>query len=272
MTEEQKNQKNLSARLCEERNLPPLSYGIKDERTMYCNESPGERRVREAREERERLERKITPELLSIFDENDAFALVQYFNRTPSITTCQIDGKYDLNRLSDPVKEFLTKELHDKRIIELGNKGWKSASSMDELFGSSIRLNPKGEIAFQVLRFGARSYEGCDPKYNEDGLSYLMRQADESAIVCSFGVLEDGVLYGPPSMSNLRRYSAELAKQIYRVTPKGAITFHGLEYTRDLEEAGFTFDDIAPGELRQTHTQNQMSFGRLVVMRRKEND
>ena len=206
----------------------------------------------------EYLQSKITPELLRFFDRVDARELVKYFNSTPSQTTSEFGYAYDLSVINEEAKQFLAKEVKDRKIIELGNKGYRKIDR--DYFGRCS--NPAGKF----LDLGAESYEGCDPKYNTDGLTFLLRQPDESAIVTSFGVLEDGVLYlgSFGGYDLLSRYTAELARQIHRVTPKDAITFHGLGYTRDLENAGFVIEESAPKDLKR-----QGSWGWLEVLRKK---
>ena len=49
---------------------------------------------------------------------------------------------------------------------------------------------------------------------------------------------------------SLGEYVKKLCREIYRVTPKGAITFHGLEWDGDLKDAGFV-DAGAPKELNK---------------------
>ena len=184
------------------------------------------------------LQGKITPGLLKFFNRADAYELVRYFNSTPSQRTSDYGCSYDLSKISKEDREFLAREVKGRKIIELGNKGYRNINPGD----NNVRCNVP---AAELLELGARSYEGCDPKYNTDGLTFLLRQSDESAIVTSFGVLESGVLYmeGCGNIENLlSRYTAELGMQIYRVTPKGAITLHGLDYRFDLENAGFVFD------------------------------
>ncbi len=184
----------------------------------------------------ERYETLVTPELLTHFSREDALELIRYFDQTSSSSTQQFPGgAYSLYKLYDRSQEagdFLSEEVRGRRVIELGDNGNK--------------LNK----AF-FLRAGAGAYESIDPKYNVDGLTHLMRQPDESAVVVSFGVLEEGVLYAGfiDEPENLVRYQKELGKQIYRATPRGAITFHGLEWDYHLKDAGFVEYQNSPREL-----------------------
>ncbi len=209
----------------------------------------------------EHLQSKITPELLKFFNWADADELVRYFYSTPSQTTSDFNYGYDLSKISKKAKEFLAKEVKDRRIIELGNKGYRNINCDDKNVFCNLP-------AAELLGLGARSYEGCDPKYNVDGLTFLLRQPDESAIVTSFGVLEDGVLYMPKGCGSidhlLPMYTAELGKQIYRVTPKGAITLHGLDCSRDLENTGFIIEESVTRDLKRGNIS-----GGLVVLRKK---
>ncbi len=63
----------------------------------------------------------------------------------------------------------------------------------------------------------------------EDGLTYLLKQPDNSAIVVSCGVI-DPTLYGkkqPPERTlRIMMYYQFLADEIYRVTPPGDISIH----------------------------------------------
>ncbi|MFH1065668.1 MAG: hypothetical protein V1734_04155 [Nanoarchaeota archaeon] len=73
---------------------------------------------------------------------------------------------------------------------------------------------------------------------NNDALSFLLSQPDESAIITSRGVLNQEVM---PS-SNYARF---LIREICRVTPKGGITIHSsgvssVDEKRFFKEAGFT--------------------------------
>ncbi len=176
--------------------------------------------------EEERIQRKISQELLTFFNRSDAHDLVEYFDRTPSQTTSDLGYTYDLNKLSPEAQRFLAEEVSGRRIIEFGNKGYKAGYNVPSA---------------KLFELGARSYEGCDPKYDLDALTFLLRQPDESAIVTSFGVLDDGVLYMPGCEVDrlLSKYTAELGKQIYRVTPKRGVTIHGLDSVGDLIRAGF---------------------------------
>ena len=205
------------------------------------------------REDQERLERLVTPELLTYFSEKDALKLVRYFQETPSSGTQEEKGMpYDLQKLSEEAKQFLVKEIRGKKIIEIGDAGRRINECL-------------------LLRLGARSFETADAQWGVDGLTYLMRQPEGSAIVCSFGVLDWGVLYDDwiNSPRAMERYRKLLGNEMYRVTPKGAITLHGLECFDDLKQAGFReeYSPFVPEDL-DTWTPQR---GGLKVLR-KQND
>ncbi|MDD4878116.1 MAG: hypothetical protein PHO02_03710 [Candidatus Nanoarchaeia archaeon] len=104
-----------------------------------------------------------------------------------------------------------------------------------------------------LLERGASEYTGVEMLYPQvsekmvsgenakivksDALSFLVSQPDESAIVASRGVLNDEVMPSP-------NYARFLIREIYRVTPKGAVTIHSmgvssLDENRFFREAGF---------------------------------
>jgi len=153
--------------------------------------------IRLTREEelaqRREIQEPMIQSLERYFSRSEAEKLADYFDRTPTQTTKGPGHTYDFGKLNKEAIEFLRSEIKGKRVIELGNKGYRE------------------DYYFRNI-FGASSYEGCDPKYNVDGLTFLLQQPDESAIVTSFGVLEDGVLYmhGLEIGKLLSRYTREL--------------------------------------------------------------
>lgn len=201
----------------------------------------------ERREKQRKNKESMIVSLQNFFNREEVCRLIEYFNECPGTTTKWPGYTYDFGRLSEEAKKFLYNEINGRRIIELGNKGYYSDYHFENVFKS-------------------KSYEGCDPQYNVDGLTFLLKQQDESAIITSFGVLEDGVLYmiGCDRIHNLlSKYTAELGRQIYRVTPKRGITIHGLEYSYDLIKAGFEEDPNAPADLRN------MDWGKIGILRKK---
>lgn len=201
--------------------------------------------------EEELAQAKITPELLRFFDRNEVRRLVEYFYRTPGQATSDAGYRYDLSRLSREANDFLAKEVKGRRVIELGNKGC----------GPGLNVP-----STTLLNLGAIDYSGCDPVRNIDGLTFLLRQPDESAVVTSFGVLDEGVLFAGECGIGalLNRYVDELGKQIYRVTPRNGITFHGTDSgVGYLIRAGFEEDASAP-----TIGQQNVN-GKIVVLRKR---
>lgn len=181
----------------------------------------------------ERIEKMITPELLTNFSEDETRNLVKYFEGIPSAQTCGPNNIYNFWDLSDEAKDFLKNELQGKKMIELGS------ASRDQ-----------AKIHFEC-DFKVKDYSYADPQYNTDGLSYLMKQPSNSAIVTSFGVLEDGVLYSDFKVPGLNKYTELLGQEIYRVTPKGAITLHGLEFDHDLTKTDFKEPENIPSDFNR---------------------
>ena len=200
------------------------------------------------RDYNERMVEKVTPELLRYFSREDALDLVKYFSRTPSAETQSYPGvPYDLGKLSQEAKDYLVNEIRGKRVIELGDAGRRINEGL-------------------LLKLGATSVEYADSKYTADGLTHLMKQEDGSAVVCSFGLFDEGVLYmdGVSISEPLQKYVDKLCAEIHRVTPRGGITFHGLEYSDDLRKAGFENDSGSPRELNKQNS----SDGGLKVLRK----
>src|SRR3989339_335695 len=71
----------------------------------------------------------------------------------------------------------------------------------------------------------------------EDGLSYLLKQDDESSLVTSYGIICPEI-----SRMNNNDYFKFLIKEIYRVTPKNGITMHvhGFEKEKAINLFGFS--------------------------------
>ena len=220
-------------------NIDPYDGGPSEDAKVMSREE-------QEKERQERLEKMITPELLTHFFRNEAKRLVEYFDRIPSAQTCGPSNMYSFERLSKEANDFLRNELQWKKIIELGSAGRNEA-----------------KLHFEY-DFKVGQYEYADPQYNTDGLSHLMKQPDNSAIVTSFGVLEDGVLYMDGLIPGLRKYTELLGKEIYRVTPKGAITFHGLETDHDLIDAGFK----QPKDIPKDFNKKLIGWNFLKVLRK----
>jgi len=171
------------------------------------------------------LRGKVSPELLRHFSYDEAFNLVKYFFQTPSTGTQDINGSYDLSKLNPEARNFLERELQGKDILEIGNAG--------------------SRVNHNLTPFNIGNYVGVDADYGDDALTHLMRQPEESAIVCSFGVLESGVLDSWIGRERpLGKYIDLLAREIYRVTPEGSITLHGTDGFDELKRAGFRDENV----------------------------
>jgi len=159
-------------------------------------------------------------------------------------------------------REFFNKELFNKRIIELG-PGY--------LYGHGSILS-----ALDFEKLGVSSYTGIDPLYNEyseenckrkaksmglkipflevssDGLSYLLTQPKESAIICSFAAFDSPAIENAGLPKYLEeRYIDYLIREIYRITPENSISFHknifGLgDYLPLFESVGFRKEKLSP--------------------------
>ncbi len=76
--------------------------------------------------------------------------------------------------------------------------------------------------------FQCKDYISAEASYPEDGLSVLRKMSDKSAIVVSFGVIDDTILLSERNAitSQLtRRYIDELVREIRRVMNPFAIIF-----------------------------------------------
>jgi hypothetical protein len=137
-----------------------------------------------------------------------------------------------------------------KRYFENSEDIFKNSINGREAIELGPGCNPMHRWLFER---GASEYTGVEMLYpqisqrmvsgdnarivDNDALSFLVSQPDESAIIASRGVLNDEVM---PSAS----YARFLIKEIYRVTPKGAITIHSMgvssaDEKRFFKEAGF---------------------------------
>ena len=171
------------------------------------------------------IRRHVTPELLDYFSREEAEKIVKYCHfESPTCKTAYTGGGsvIGLEGLNEDEQSFLRNELEGRIIIELGS----GKNKTNESFFRKIEVE---------------SFETVDPQVNTDGLSYLAKLPNESAIVCSFGLFDEGVLY-PVDRDHkevMRKYVNALSQQIYRVTPKGRITFHGLEFPHSFVDEGF---------------------------------
>ncbi len=159
---------------------------------------------------------------------------------TETLTNSTVVREILLKRFRD----VFAKELAGKRIIELGPGSY-----------------PCAEI---ISQFNIREYVGVEPFNAEftrqalpkdeiikiveqDGLSYLLTQPSESAVVLSFGVFAPE-LYSMSDLKKVYDYYRFMAKEITRVTPKNSITIHHSITAEDfLREFGF---EELPGNIR----------------------
>ncbi len=154
-------------------------------------------------------------------------------------------------------KDYFENELKEKRLIDLG---------CGKIFGCGLGRT--------LLARGLREYIGVDPFNVEthssgendsyvraDGLSYLLAQPDNSALIMANAVLDTGILRGrmnsflePISVFERKdelagEYEENLTKEIYRVVPKNGI-FMGLKvyphYANRLISLGFEMDEQNP--------------------------
>jgi hypothetical protein len=191
--------------------FPPNAYestiGIKSEHDIK-------------KENNERIERLISPELLKYFSRNEAHNLIKSFLGIPSVTTQEEGCGYQLSNIKNEYLTLLRSEIEGKKIIEIGDAG-------------------HGINRSWFKEMGAEGFVGIDINYGgPDALTFLMKQPADSAVVCSFGVFDDGSLYFSED-SNLKKYIQKLCEEIYRVTPRNSISLHGLERKNDLIRAGF---------------------------------
>jgi hypothetical protein len=181
-------------------------------------------------EEKARMKKMITPELLTYFTRKEALDLLSVFFNSPSASYfSDIYWPFAFHNRREII-EYVVKEIKGRDVIEIGSNGNQSSEAL-------------------FLNLGAKSYKDADVKQNIDALSALARQKSESAIIISFALFAEQILYpvGIPEGVNpaiFARYRAELCKHIYRVTPRGAITLHGLEADcmDDLLNAGFVLE------------------------------
>lgn len=156
-------------------------------------------------------------------------------------------------------KDYLTQELAGKRVIELG-PGWVGNKLNNARFFAVLEAS--GYVGVEPLLIKEKSIEPRItflPTYarNEvtlnisytltarDGLSYLLTQPDDSAVIFSSCVFRHDTLTDIGLPSDLgRKYVDELIKQMYRVTQSGAINIHAdnIFDSQRFEEAGFSIE------------------------------
>jgi len=175
---------------------------------------------------------------------------------------CRVLGNYDklaymLNdvggRSLETVRDKLLQELHRRHDIHsFGNSEFYESTFLPDLeeipllregFKGKkvIELGPERNPVYPHLaKHGIAGYTAVEPNYADetsealkghdgktdvvkvDGLSYLLSQPNDSAVVISFGVL--------PWCGN--SYMESIAQEIYRVTPPGGISVHSPKIDR----------------------------------------
>lgn len=126
-----------------------------------------------------------------------------------------LNGYLD-SRKDGELKPFL-EYVRDHHVIEIGPGGHPLNKFVK--CGSYIGVQP---FEYHVPGIGAENY------VIEDGLTYLRNLPDNSAVVVSFGVMDEDVLnYTPTSEASRKglpsRYMKELAQEIRRVSTPFAI-------------------------------------------------
>lgn len=138
-----------------------------------------------------------------------------------------------LRRYFDNAEDILKDSIKGRKAIELG----PGRSPMHKWLLERGASEYTGVEMFYP-QISERLVSGENAKIVEgDALSFLLSQPDESAIVASRGVLNDEVMPSPS-------YARFLIKEIYRATPKGAVTIHSMgvssaDERRFFREAGF---------------------------------
>lgn len=139
-----------------------------------------------------------------------------------------------MKRYIQNAEDILKNSINGRKAIELG----PGCSPMHKwLFEQGASDYTGVELLYPQI--SERIVSGENARIvDSDALSFLLSQPDGSAIVASRGVLNDEVM---PSTS----YARFLIREIYRVTPKGAVTIHSmgvssLDEKRFFREAGFT--------------------------------
>ena len=197
-------------------------------------------------------------EIRKYFTDKELYILFKRQFGVPSSSGVEHGGAYNLFSLGNEEKEYLENEISGKIIIELGcgNAGYNHGHFFQDL--------------------GCKRYYGIDPQYRDtiigigmriigtDALSFLLECKSNSAIIVSFAFLEDGALYTEVDKLH-NKYINLLMKEIYRVSIKGAITFHGLEIDGGLIEAGFNIEKNVPPKFNK----NVYGMGKYLMVLRK---
>ena len=140
---------------------------------------------------------------------------------------------YD-NIRSDLTRPDITERLQDQAVIDLGSgTGWYLPLFFDAGCREFLVVepNPKDELLNKMKEMGS---QGFRVSLETDAYSFWDKQADESAIVTSYGVFDHNIIGGCRSIliddSDLDiiidKYYQNTARQIERITPTGQVTIH----------------------------------------------
>lgn len=119
--------------------------------------------------------------------------------------------------------QLFERQFMGKRVIELGPGADPKSNWLHDKYRISeyVGVEPfYPHLTGEKIEFSGRTIDVI----KEDGLSFLIHQPDESAIVISNGVVCTELILSHKNESV--DYFRFLAKEIYRVTPKGNPTFH----------------------------------------------
>lgn len=136
--------------------------------------------------------------------------------------------------------QFLWNRMPDVGYLEIVRDSEKLAPYFAKLKNHSVvEIGPGSNPITNY--FPCKDYTFAEGHYPRDGLSVLRRMGDKSAIVVSFGVIDDYVLLD--SLTSFRkqlcaRYIDELVQEIKRVMNPFAIIFgrHATKYMGEIGE------------------------------------
>lgn len=130
--------------------------------------------------------------------------------------------------------------MKGKKVIELGPGRNSLAKKLFEKYGIAeyVAVEP---VDYNATDGSLDTKNKRVSMSNKDALEYLLEQPNESAIVISFGVMNPELLTPPLAMAFLAveyphdavmkevgyNYYGFLGREIFRVTPKDAISIHG---------------------------------------------
>lgn len=135
----------------------------------------------------------------------------------PIITKPHTSYSEHWDLITELYPEIFEQNYSGKKVIELG----PGANPLAEKFLNLGASEYIGAEAFhpELSEFNLPKNTGNAKIVNEDGLSYLLKQEDNSGLVVSFGVI-------CPELIVNEDYFRFLGREIYRVTPQKSITIH----------------------------------------------